>query len=214
MIFIKFFSGYFTNSTYGPKIKYIDKGQETKAIFENVPPNTNFTATLGAVTRSKKPGDKASASCTMPPTVPEHIGKTIFGKYQTENYNWIFKLYLPRVSERNGRICCYRIYMLKVGNRFNPEKSPDDLDVLTFEEVHSANNTNGGVYLANVIASSHYQSDILLGTSKHHILKRNIYSEKCKACLMNITRKKVHMVSETLADDDEDEKEQEGGGWI
>lgn len=102
--------------------------------------------------------------------------------------------------------------MIKVGNHFNPEKSPDDLDVLTFEEVHTANNTNGGAYLADVIASSHYQSDILLGTSKHHILKRNNYSEKCKACLMNITRKKIHMVNENF-DDDEEEKEQEGGGW-
>lgn len=204
--------GNFVNETYGPKVKYIDKGQEMRATYENVPPNTNFTVSVAAVTRSKKPGDRASAQCTMPPTVPDNIGKTVFGKYQTENYNWIFKLYLPRVSERNGKICCYRIYMIRVGNRFNSEISPDDLDVSTFEEVHSSNNTSGGVYMANVIASDLYQSDILLGTTKHHVLKRHNYSDKCKACLMNITRKKIHMSTETFEENEEEEKEEDGGG--
>lgn len=199
--------GRYINQTYGPKARNIDKTQETKTIYENVPPNTNFSVSVAAVTRSKKPGEKATAICTMPPTVPEHVGKTVFGKYQTENYNWIFKLYLPRVSERNGRICCYRIYMIRVGSRFNPEKSPDDLDVLTFEEVHNPNNTEGGAYLANVIESNQYQSDILLGTTKHHILTQNKFNEKCKACLANITRKKAHHVAETVDEDDKEEKE-------
>lgn len=202
--------GLYVNQTYGPKARNIDRTQETKTIYENVPPNTNFTVSIAAVTRSKKPGERAPATCTMPPTVPEHVGKTVFGKYQTENYNWIFKLYLPRVSERNGKICCYRVYMIRVGNHFNPEKSPDDLDVLTYEEIHTSNNTSGGAYLANVIESNQYQSEILLGTTKHHILNRNKFNEKCKACMANITRKKVNLVPETFDEVDDDEKDEEG----
>lgn len=203
--------GRYINQTYGPKARNIDRTQETKTIYENVPPNTNYSVSVAAVTRSKKPGEKATAICTMPPTVPEHVGKTVFGKYQTENYNWIFKLYLPRVSERNGKICCYRIYMIRVGSRFNPEKLPDDLDVSTFEEIHNPNNTEGGAYLANVIESNQYQSDILLGTAKHHILSQNKFNEKCKACMANITRKKVHHVAETFDEDDKEEKEDVDG---
>lgn len=199
--------GVFVNQTYGPKARNIDRMQETKTIYENVPPNTNFTVSVAAVTRSKKPGEKATATCTMPPTIPEQVGKTVFGKYQTEDYNWIFKLYLPRVSERNGKICCYRIYLMRVGSQFNREKSPDDIDVSTFDEVHNPNNTSGGAYLVNIIESSQYQSDILLGTSKHHILNRDRFNEKCKACLANITRKKVHLVAETFDDAEEEEGE-------
>lgn len=203
--------GEYVNQTYGPKARNIDRTQETKTTYEGVPSNTNFTVSVAAVTRSKKPGEKASAMCTMPATVPESIGKTVFGKYQTENYNWIFKLYLPRVSERNGKICCYRIYMIRLGNKFNAEKSPEDLDVLTFEEVHNPNNTDGGVYMANIVESNDYQPDIFLGTARHYILQRNKFNNKCKACIANIIRKKPHAIpTEVFDENEEDEKEVNG----
>lgn len=204
LAYFKSDQGLYINQTYGPKAKNIDRTQETKAIYENVPPNTNFSVSVAAVTRSKKPGEKASASCTMPPTVPEQIGKTVFGKFQAENYNWIFKLFLPRVSERNGKICCYRIYMMKVGSSFNMEQSPDDLDVMTFDEAHNLNNSLGGAYLAYIVPSYQYQPDILLGSGKHHTYFKNNFTDKCKACFLNITRKKSHLVID--GNDDEEEK--------
>jgi protein-tyrosine phosphatase len=199
------------NQTYGPKVKNIDQTQETKAVYENVPANTNYTVSVAAVTRSRKPGEKAIAICTMPPTIPDQIGKTIFGKYQAENFDWIFKLFLPRVSERNGKICCYRIYLVKLSNNFNMEQSPDDLDIMTFDEAHNVNNSNGGSYLASIVPSNMYQPEISLGSGKHHIYSKSTFNEKCRACLSNVTRKKSHVVIEAndRVDEEADKVESE-----
>lgn len=190
--------GIHVNQTYGPKAKNIDKSQDTKATYENVPPNTNFTVSVAAVTRSKKPGDKRYANCTMPPTVPDQMGKTIFGKHLTEDYNWVFKLFLPRVSERNGRICCYRIYMIKINNHFNMEQQPDDLDIITFSDAHNDNSSTVGAYIADIISSNQYKSEVLLGSGKHHVYTKSSFSSKCSGCLLNITRKKTNTVMDSI----------------
>lgn len=197
-------AGMYVNQTFGPKAKNIDRTQETKAIYDNVPANTNFTVNVAAITRSKKPGDRASYSCTMPPTVPDAVPKALFGKYQAENYNWIFKLFLPRVTERNGKVCCYRIYMIRLG-KHNIEKQPEDIDVLTYEDAHNSTIINGA-YLANVIPSNQYQSDISLGSGKHYKLPRNLFNEKCRGCLTNIVKKRTPPAPEA---DYDDEKEPE-----
>ncbi|KAG5682132.1 hypothetical protein PVAND_011508 [Polypedilum vanderplanki] len=210
LAFFKSDQGVYTNQTYGPKAKNIDKSQETRAVYENVPPNTNYTVSVAATTRSKKPGERASATCAMPPTVPDSIGKTVFGKHLAENYNWVFKLFVPRVSERNGKICCYRIYMIKITNNFNMEQLPDDLDITTYDEVHNVNNTNGGAYIADIIENNRFQPEILLGSGKHHSYQRNIFNNKCKACLSNIIRRKsVIMPIESNEKEEKDEEEEE-----
>lgn len=196
-------TGNYVNQTFGPKAKNVDRTHETKAIYDNVPANTNFTVNVAAITRSKKPGEKAPASCTMPPTVPDAVPKALFGKYQSESYNWIFKLFLPRVTERNGRICCYRVYMIRLG-KHNIEKSPEDMDVMTYEDAHNASNPSGGAYVANIVPSDQYQSDITLGSGKHIKLPRNLFSEKCRACLANIVKKHERIVAPPPEEDDEE----------
>lgn len=206
-------SGKIEKSVYGPKAKNADRSQFA-AVYENIPANTNYTVNVAAITRSKKPGDRAPASCTMPPTVPDQIPRVVWGKYQAESSNWIFKLLLPRVSERNGRICCYRIYMIRIGTSSNFEIPAEDLDVATYDEIHNINNTEGGAYMADIVASSRYTSEIFLGNSKRQKIFRNDpngFAKKCKACLEHITRKKIRIVEKTSSsddsdDDDEDEK--------
>lgn len=85
------------NATYGPNVKSIDQTL-LKAEYESVPPNTNYTLKVAGVTRSKRPGEAASASCTMPPTVPKEVGQALWGKTMTANGNWVFKLIIPQVS--------------------------------------------------------------------------------------------------------------------
>ncbi|CRK98538.1 CLUMA_CG011889, isoform A [Clunio marinus] len=201
-------TGNFVNQTWGPKAKNVDRTHETKAIYDNVPANTNFTVNIAAITRSKKPGEKASALCTMPPTIPDAVPKAHFGKQHTEDYNWIFKLSLPRVSERNGKVCCYRIYMIRLGKDLN-EKQPEDMDVMTYEDAHNATNLHGGAYLANIIPSANYQADIPLGSGQHYKVAKNLFNEKCRGCLSNIIRRKAHVISET-EDEEEDKEEEEG----
>lgn len=90
------------------KVK-VDEQKAHIARFENIPPNTNYSVKVSAVTRIRTVGMAASAHCTMPPTIPDKDKLTgfIWGKVE-EQGRWLFKLSLPRISERNGPICCYR----------------------------------------------------------------------------------------------------------
>lgn len=97
---------------------------------------------------------------------------------------------MPRVAERNGPICCYRIYLIRLVNDSFIPKSPKDMDILTYTEVHNMKNSEGGAYIASIIPIDQFQSEIPLGTDFYHKLPTNIFSYKCSACLMNLTRKK------------------------
>lgn len=175
------------NETFGPKTKSIDEKSFRKATYEGIPPNTNYTVQVQAVTRSKKPGDPATLSCVMPPTVPDVIGKFLWGKVKTETNEWVFKLNLPRISERNGPICCYRIYMVRVAKDeiIRNLPLPEDLDVMTYHEVHANNNTKGGAYIAEVMTDRNFHSEIFLGDGKR--MNGNVTEEEeteaCRKCL-------------------------------
>lgn len=200
-------TGRYINKTFGPKAKAVDKSQGTKAVYDSVPANTNFTLSVAAITRSKKPGDRAIITCTMPPAVPESVPKAALGIHMADNFNWIFKLLLPRVSERSAKICCYRIYMMRLGKNLKLDKSPDDYDIETFEEVHGSNNSNGGVYMVDILPNEDYRPDVLIGSNEHRRINRGHFSEKCKACLKGITRKVARPVKEIVVEE-KDEKEE------
>lgn len=94
--------------TWGPKMTTVnEKSFSTR--FYNISANTNYTVKISAVTRTKKHGQHVVMQCTMPPTTPD---KNLLLKYAwskvEEQGKWLFKLFLPRISERNGPICCYR----------------------------------------------------------------------------------------------------------
>lgn len=194
-------NGRYINQTFGPKAKTVDKsmGQHANhAIYENVPPNTYYSLSVAAITRSKKPGQRAVSSCQMPPSVPKTIPKALLGIHLSDNYNWIFKLILPRVSERNARICCYRIYMIRLGKDFKLNKTPNEYDVFTFDEVHGANNSKGGVYMADIMLNEDYRPDLFIGKNEYRRILRRDFNDKCKACLHGITRKVIHPIDEEI----------------
>lgn len=202
--------GKMKNETYGPKIKHVVHST-TNAFYENVSPNTNYTVSVAGITRSKKVGEQAFKSCSMPPTTPVPLTHVLWGKVQADDTNWIFKLFLPRVSERNGPICCYRIYLIRMtSSNYDFKDSPEDYDVGTFAEAH--NGTKGGVYIAEIISSSTNQSEIFLGDNKKTTFNKNLNfngNEMCNVCLKNIYKKKivkqpvVEEVETKDADDDE-----------
>ena len=101
-------SGLMENVTARPKVKRV-KGKSHFTRFDVIPPNTNYTVRVSGVTRGKIPGDETVRHCSMPPTVPDKGKLTHFnwGKVE-EQGRWLFKLMLPRITERNGAICCYR----------------------------------------------------------------------------------------------------------
>ncbi|KFB35007.1 AGAP003187-PA-like protein [Anopheles sinensis] len=159
--------GVMKNEIWGPKIKNILQNV-LYTEYDNVPPNTNYTVNVTAHTRTKRPGVVASASCTMPATTPDHLGRMIWGKLRTEDDNWIFKLFLPRLSERNGPICCYKVYLTRIHMHHNGSlPSPENAPISSYAEVHSINNTRGGTYLAEVFASAYNYTEVFLGDGKN-----------------------------------------------
>ncbi|XP_043266767.1 tyrosine-protein phosphatase 69D isoform X2 [Venturia canescens] len=132
--------------------------------FKSLSPNTNYTVRAWCVTRLRTPGKDTIGNCTMPVTVPdkENMNLRSWRKIESEGRQ-LFKLYLPRISERNGPICCYRIFMVKLG----PQKStgdlpaPDEIEIHTYHYVHAS--PSGGAYLAEMFDSDHLLSEIFLG---------------------------------------------------
>lgn len=204
------------NETWGPKTK-TSGPTERRVVFEPVPPNTNYTITVAGVTRSRRPGDTAEIRCTMPPTTPDYSGRLNWGKVKEQaSDNWVFKLFLPRASERNGPICCYRIYMVRLADQSNGWlPPPDELDVLTFGEVHAANNTKGGAYIAEILTADDFHSEVLLGDGKQMEASGAGKGEdkpersNCKSCWQNLQRKIPRKVEPTEPANEEAELPEE-----
>lgn len=122
------------------------------------------------VTRSRTPGKDAVGNCTTPVTVPDRDSMNLRSWRKIESQTrQLFKLYLPRISERNGPICCYRIYMVKLP----PQKtvrdlpSPEETQVYSYQYVHSS--PTGGAYIVETFESDQLLSEIFLGDGESSI---------------------------------------------
>ncbi|XP_063218858.1 tyrosine-protein phosphatase 69D isoform X2 [Bacillus rossius redtenbacheri] len=146
--------------------------------FDMVPANTNYTVKVSGVTRSKSRGAEAVVHCQMPPTVPDRDQMNHFTWTKVEYYGkWLFRLTLPRVSERNGPICCYRIFVLKL----EPQQSvadlphPEDIPISSYDEVHSK---RGGAYVAEMFDSDTLNVEVFIGDGQ----TANASSAPCRHC--------------------------------
>lgn len=170
---------------WGPKIRRVDEPSH-KTIYEGVSPNTNYTATVSAITRHKKNGEAAVVNCFMPISTPETIGKTMWTKVKN-GPKYVLKLYIPKVSERNGPICCYRLYLVKITNGNSELPAPDKLSVATYNEVHNNNNkTNNYAYIAEMLSNRYFRSEIFLGDEMRFLNKPEDLADNdniCRKCL-------------------------------
>ncbi|KAH8288061.1 hypothetical protein KR018_011091, partial [Drosophila ironensis] len=169
---------------WGPKIRRIDEPHH-KTLYESVSPNTNYTVTVSAITRHKKNGELAGGNCLMPVSTPDNIGRTMWTKVSLGS-KYVLKLYLPKISERNGPICCYRLYLVKINNADKELPEPGKLNVATYQQVQSDNGTRSSAYIAEMISSKYIRSEIFLGdemrfAENNEIVKDN--DEICRRCL-------------------------------
>ncbi|KAJ6635524.1 Tyrosine-protein phosphatase 69D [Pseudolycoriella hygida] len=172
--------GFLKNETYGPKVKNVEI---ERAIYESVPSNTNYTLKVSGVTRSKKPGDFTSATCTMPPTLPDIVDSFLWGKVQTELGHWVFKMFLNPVSQRTGPICGYRVYMVKLGSEHKYLTLPEEAEVMSYNEAHAPNNSLGGAYIAEIFPSDDFQKELILGDGHSiNVNETMISREENSAC--------------------------------
>ncbi|XP_011297066.1 tyrosine-protein phosphatase 69D isoform X2 [Fopius arisanus] len=135
--------------------------------FKRVPANTNYTVRIYGVTRLRSPGKPAIGNCSMPVSVPdkESLNLRTWRKIQNEGRQ-LFKMYLPRISERNGPICCYRIFLVKLppGKTSGDLPPPEELDIHSFHYAHAS--PAGGAYLAEMFDSNDLHSEIFLGDGR------------------------------------------------
>lgn len=161
------------NETYGPKVKTVSETFH-KTEFENIPLNTHYTVKVSAVTRSRKPGAVANASCHMPRSTPQ-ILPIFWGNFRTDD-TYMIKMYIQELSERNGPICGYRVYLVRLPQNFGLDSKylPDitKLNISTYHEVHAAKNTMGGAYIAETFSSDLFQNEIILGDG--HSIKNDV----------------------------------------
>lgn len=147
------------------------------------------------VTRSRTPGKDAVGNCTTPVTVPDRDSMNLRSWRKIESQGrQLFKLYLPRISERNGPICCYRIYMVKLP----PQKTvrdlppPEEIPVYSYQYVHSS--PNGGAYIVEAFESDQLLSEIFLGDGESSI--GGAMCDKCVGLRPKPTPPLLHFVPE------------------
>ncbi|XP_012216219.1 tyrosine-protein phosphatase 69D isoform X2 [Linepithema humile] len=142
--------------------KSVSKRNSTR--YNQIPSNTNYTIRVHGVTRSRTPGKDAVGNCTTPVTIPdrESMNMRNWRKIESEGRQ-LFKLYLPRISERNGPICCYRVYLVKL----SPHKTvsdlppPEEMAVYSYRYAHSS--PTGGAYVAETFDSDQLLTEVFLG---------------------------------------------------
>ncbi|XP_076262498.1 protein tyrosine phosphatase 69D isoform X2 [Rhynchophorus ferrugineus] len=155
--------GVMEHTTWGPKVTSTsEKTLNTR--FYNVSANTNYTVRISGVTRVRKNGQAVVLSCTMPPTLPDKQKLSrIHWQKMEEQGKWMFKLFMPRISERNGPICCYRIYLVRMEaqQKLSELPTPEDLTIMSYQEAHRT--PKGGAYVAEMFPSATFHQEIFLG---------------------------------------------------
>lgn len=171
--------GVLEHITWGPKVTSTsEKTLNTR--FYNVSANTNYTVRISGVTRLRKNGHEVTLSCTMPPTLPDKqkISRIHWQKME-EQGKWLFKLIMPRISERNGPICCYRIYLVRMEDqqKLSELPTPEDLTIVSYQEAHRT--PRGGAYVAEMFPSTTFHQEIFLGDDQMF----NSSNTECDECI-------------------------------
>nr|XP_023023889.1 tyrosine-protein phosphatase 69D isoform X2 [Leptinotarsa decemlineata] len=171
--------GHIENITWGPKSTSI-KEVTLSTRFYNVSANTNYTVRISGVTRLRKNGHPVTLYCTMPPTLPDKQKLARYHwKKMEEQGKWMFKLFMPRVSERNGPICCYRVYLVRMESqqKLSDLPIPEDLTIMSYQEAHRT--PRGGAYVAEMFTSSTFHPEVFLGDEQVY----NSSNSQCDECI-------------------------------
>lgn len=93
----------------------------------------------------------------------------------------------PQVSERNGPICGYRIYLVRIGKHNKHMGTPVSLPIMSYQEAHAANNTKTSAYIAEILSHDNFQTEVFLGDQqrvpRNETTFDNIRNEQCRKLL-------------------------------
>ncbi|KAL4712464.1 hypothetical protein ACJJTC_007480 [Scirpophaga incertulas] len=176
---------------WGPLSRFTTNSSKS-ARFDDLVPNSNYTVRVSAMTRTRRRGDEETRHCTTPPAAPDSPPRPRWRKI-LDNNRYLFKLYLPRISERNGRICCYRVYMVRMlpNTDWKNLADPRDIGIVEYAEAHAVQPVLGA-YITDVFSNEKFpsESDLIMGDSRSFFDPKDpvMNSEACRRCLMRPIR--------------------------
>ncbi|XP_054162093.1 tyrosine-protein phosphatase 69D-like [Oppia nitens] len=169
--------------------KVIDQFKEAFEVSVNqtelhlvIKPNTNYTVRVCVINRSgcgHLSHISSSTMCTSLVSTPIQMPSNIkLEKVKIDDNSGIssrlLQLHIPRVSERNGPILCYKVVIIRLPNHFNATHilpvTPVKLNITTYSQVHS--NTHSslyedmysiGAYIAEEFNSDNLVNNIVIG---------------------------------------------------
>lgn len=178
-------------ATWGPLSKFTTNAS-TSVRVNDLAPNTVYTVRVSAMTRTRRRGDEAVDNCTTKTTVPDVPPKPRWRKI-LQNDTYMFKMFMPRISERNGPICCYRIYMVRLPPHIDWKNvpNPNGIPVFDYETVHKNGNILGA-YITDIFSNNNFPSDseLVLGDNLTIFNKSDpiLNSADCRRCLKRPNR--------------------------
>lgn len=162
---------------YGPMTQHVD-GSRFTFRFDNVPPNTNYTIQVRAVTRGGQHGAASQATCRMPASMPdkEKLRGISVTRYHKADL-WGLRMSLPKVSQRKGPVCCYSVVLVKMmeGKSISSLPEPSALPLMTYDEVHRQ---GAGAYIAELFDAIRLPDGVILG-DESRIDKNNLPCTSC-----------------------------------
>lgn len=187
---------------FGP-MKQVVNGTKFTALFDGIPPNTNYTVYVKAETRIQA-GEASSATCQMPPSLLdiEKLNDLSLARYQRAE-KWGLRVSLPKVSERNSPICCYSIIIVKMldGLSISTLPEPQLLPLLTYDEVHRQ---GAGAYIAEMFDADRLPTDVVsLGDGSR--IDRN--NPPCQSCSVIQLPVQQELEMEVEENDDEENRD-------
>jgi len=156
------------------KMKVVNVDSQTKTEdsnsimtrFDFLEANTNYSVRVCAVTRSQECGAWRAAACTMPVMPPAGLAQP-FTWYSVEKDDKnIFKLSIPRLSERNGEICCIKVVVVRLSSGQSAKDLPSqtEIPITNYATAHSSEGS--GAYVAEIINTVYMGREIEIGDGK------------------------------------------------
>ncbi|XP_041983398.1 tyrosine-protein phosphatase 69D isoform X2 [Aricia agestis] len=172
--------------TWGPFAKFTTNVSRSIRQ-DDLQPNTNYTIRVIAMTRTRRRGEEETRYCSTAPAPPAGPPRPRWRKV-IEDDKYVFTMKLPRVSERNGPICCYRVYMVRLlpNSDWNNLPPPKDIGIIDYEEAHAVQPVLGA-YITDVFSNDKFpsESELVIGDGKSMYDKDDpsINRESCRRCL-------------------------------
>ncbi|KAM3957291.1 protein tyrosine phosphatase 69D [Aphomia sociella] len=195
--------GNLTETIWGPLTKFTTN--DSRSIrFADLQPNTNYTVRLSAMTRMRRRGDQETKYCYTSPEPPDSPPRPRWRKiYDSDNDKYYFKMFLPRITERNGPICCYRVFMVRLLPNMDWRNlpQPSDINIIQYEDAHAVQPVIGA-YVTDIISNENFpkDSELVMGDDRsiNDSGHPSLASKNCRRCLFRPQRNEATTTATTV----------------